>query len=90
MRAIRTTLGLLATDLPNGPTPTLVELTTNRGNDGKPLETCDHDWRVDNTLILESEPPQHYVLCARCAAYSSQVIPSELWEGYLAEWRAQG
>lgn len=82
MRPIRTSLGLLATDLPHlsGLPPTLGQLRLNRGNDGKPLETCDHDWRVDTTLILESSPPQHYVMCAKCGACSSQVTSSALWE----------
>jgi hypothetical protein len=88
MQPARTSLGGLATNLPplDGPPPTMAQLNRNLRNAGKPLDTCEHDWRIDDTLILDSEPPQNYVLCASCGACSSRVIPSARWEHHIEQW----
>jgi hypothetical protein len=76
---VRTTLGRRAADLPrlSGQAPSHRQLAANLANRGKPLNTCDHDWRIDTTLVLDSNPPQQYVLCTRCGASFTRVIPPD-------------
>jgi hypothetical protein len=59
--------------------PRLEALAGNQANRGKPLESCEHDWRVDTTILYESEPAVYMVLCALCGAVSS--VHAAAWDG---------
>ena len=70
--------GKLVTDLPRLDTtpPAAALLKQNLANKGISLELCDHDWRVDDSVILQSGWPQQYVICALCGVYATRRIPN--------------
>lgn len=57
--------------------PTVEALRRNRANASKPFERCDHDWRVITAMVLESLPPQQYVICAVCEAVTTRRMPRD-------------
>jgi hypothetical protein len=32
---------------------------------------CEHDWRVDPRVVLQSNPPRRRLVCAKCGAIDS-------------------
>ncbi|UVG35118.1 hypothetical protein SEA_CECE_67 [Microbacterium phage Cece] len=36
---------------------------------------CDHDWRVDPTMILLSNPPKQRLVCVGCGKVTTRAIP---------------
>jgi hypothetical protein len=59
-----------------GVVPEMRILRMNLNNRGKPLETFEHDWRVDTRLVLAAPSSLHMVICARCGAAFSGRLPA--------------